>query len=872
MEFTRRQFLKTAAAAGAFVSLGGLNIFLPKRAFAFQQSPTLTKFTMPLTGLNVSGSGGPNPYIPVILPDTNTFPGCDFYRIVVRQFTQRMHPELPGPATFWGYAADVDSPDSQYLGGVIVATRDRPVRLLVKNNLPATHFLPVDISSFFPDAVTPQNKTAVHLHGGLVPWISDGGPYAWYTPNGPVGPDYLVSRVPDMNTPAGSLSYYYPNDQSARLVWYHDHAHDLTRLNAYAGIASGFLITDQLESNLISGGVLPNQSDLGPLYQLGVPLIIQDKGFNSDGTLFYPSVYESTGTGQSVPSMLYTELGTCTNIPNDPPLCGTGRVDYGPDVIPPALGVTTPLPNPSVVPEAFFDTMLVNGAPYPFLPVAPKRYRFRMLNGSQARFYNLQLYIQDSSTDGITLAPLGTELDPNGNPILAPTNPAGPAFIQIGTEGGFLPNPVVFNTSGNTNLNSNKVMGWDLNSNLPDGTPNPRFGNATRFNLLLAPAERADVIIDFRGFEGKNLILYGDAPSPFPGGDIRNDYFPGSPDLSGIGGAPTPIQGRSPDTRTIMQFQVALTGSDPTELGFAETVAALQNAATGLPYVFQQSQPAPLDPTGKFVRQLTLNEGFDNWGRLIQRLGTTVSQGLNNQGLTEYGIPLEAFPTEITNVGKTEVWEIFNLTGDVHPIHFHLVNVQIVDRQAFNWGDPVNNIPPDFTPTGRIGIASPPDPNEMGWKETVRMNPGEVIRVIQKFDLPKVPFSMTNRLSDRTTVVGSEYVWHCHILEHEEHDMMRPLIVQGPYPLAVVPEEIVTHDCKDVFHIVNGAPPYTVTTNDFRLIPFPPRVNESGGKFTIFPLGGALFRKDHVVTLKIRDRAGKIVTAKVTIDKKPYQR
>ena len=398
---------------------------------------------------------------------------------------------------------------------------------------------------------------------------------------------------------------------------------------------------------------------------------------------------------------------------------------------------------------------------------------------------------------------------------------------------------------------------------MSDGkTPNPTFGNATRFNLLLAPAERADVIIDFRGFENSNLILYGDAPAPFPGGDIRNDYYPGVPDLTGIGGAPTPGAGRSPDTRTIMQFRVGDSSGSISELDFAGTIAALQNDATGLPYVFRQSQPDLLDPTGKFVRQLTLNEGFDNWGRLIQRLGTTVAQPvLNNQGLTEYGIPLDDPPTEITSVGQTEVWEIFNLTGDVHPIHFHLVNVQILDRQAFNVTTP------DFTPAGRLGTARPPDPNEMGWKETVRMNPGEVIRVIQKFDLPKVPFSMTNNLSTRTGILGSEYVWHCHILEHEEHDMMRPLIVQGRYPLAVVPEKIVTRDCKDVFHIVNGVPPYTVTTDDWRLIPIPPKVNQSGGTFMVFPLGGLLFLRDHVVTLKIKDKVGNIVTAKVTVDK-----
>ena len=77
---------------------------------------------------------------------------------------------------------------------------------------------------------------------------------------------------------------------------------------------------------------------------------------------------------------------------------------------------------------------------------------------------------------------------------------------------------------------------------------------------------------------------------------------------------------------------------------------------------------------------------------------------------------------------------------------------------------------------GNRGRLTLPDANELGWKETVRMNPGEVTRVIMKFDLPKIPASMDDPKSPRTG--GHEYVHHCHILEHEEHDMMRPLVVR----------------------------------------------------------------------------------------------
>jgi spore coat protein A len=136
-------------------------------------------------------------------------------------------------------------------------------------------------------------------------------------------------------------------------------------------------------------------------------------------------------------------------------------------------------------------------------------------------------------------------------------------------------------------------------------------------------------------------------------------------------------------------------------------------------------------------------------------------------GQLEFGRAYDSEPTEIVRAGSTEVWRILNLTGDTHPMHFHLVNVQVLSRQPFNV--PGYDGVPEFTGPARL-----PDANELGWKETVRMNPGECTTIIAKFDLPKVPYNVPN--SPRTG--GHEYVWHCHILEHEEHDMMRPLIVK----------------------------------------------------------------------------------------------
>jgi spore coat protein A len=171
-------------------------------------------------------------------------------------------------------------------------------------------------------------------------------------------------------------------------------------------------------------------------------------------------------------------------------------------------------------------------------------------------------------------------------------------------------------------------------------------------------------------------------------------------------------------------------------------------------------------PPGVAVRQLTLNETFDPYGRLIQMLGTLLPPGSPSAG---FGRPYESPVTEYATQGTTEVWEIFNTTADVHPMHFHLVNVQVINRQPFQ----VSSLGKTRGGVNFTGPAVPAEPNETGWKETVMMFPGTVTRIIMRFDLPSVPFSVPP--SPRTG--GNEYVWHCHILEHEEHDMMRPLVV-----------------------------------------------------------------------------------------------
>jgi spore coat protein A len=710
---TRREFLKTTIVAGTALALFRGS---EGKIWAYAQSPKLRKFVAPLPGLGPDG-------IPVAAPTTNAaWPGADFYELSAQQFTQQMHPDLPNPTHLWGYV-DMATNKSGYLGPLIVAQRGKPVVIRMHNNLPNKHLLPLDTTLMGAEEGVPVNRLSLHLHGGFVPWTMDGGPYAWFTPEGIVGatdgtagPSFLngVPGVP------GAADYYYPNNQSERLVWYHDHAMGITRLNAYSGMAAGYLITDPVLDALTAG-----DSPVIPGLAYTIPLILQDKGYKTvadqwgkAGDLWYPSVYEHNGS--------------------------TSRWDVGE----PADGFETEaakIPDVSCVPEAFFDTPVINGMAYPYAQVEPRRYRILALNGSQARFFHLQLYYESVQNPG----------EPD-------FSLPGPAFIQVANEGGVLPAPVVLN---------NPPMQIPTQC---DGSVNPDGP----FNLLLAPAERADLIIDFSSVPaGTNLILYNDAPAPFPMGDARNDYFTGCPDQTAQGGAPSTPPGYGPNTRTLMQIRVVkLTGAaDP--LDFTGTLDALDS---GLAAAYRDSHEPfgefDLNPAAPGVKYeiKTLNEDFDEYGRLIQRVGT--DRALYGDS---YGRNYMDEASEVYDQGDTVVWDVYNTTGDTHPMHFHLVNVQVLGRATFD--DSIPNIL-SFQPSSYF---TPPDPNYRGWKETVRMNPGEVTRIIMKFDLPSVqgltvPVSVRPGLPDGT----HEYVWHCHILEHEEHDMMRPLLVR---PKTVAP-------------------------------------------------------------------------------------
>ena len=722
-----------------------------------------------------------------------------------------------------------------------------------------------------------QNRATLHLHGGNSPWISDGTPHQWITPAGEttaykkgLGFQNVPDMVPGPANPTPSAgdgigTFYWTNQQSSRRMWYHDHSYGLTRLNVYAGEVAGYILWDQFEEDLISGtnvtGINPSLKkaipDLGGAYHFGIPLIIQDKTFvpqpdqlaaedptwdaanwGGFGTLWFPHVY----------------------MPNQSPVDrdgsnAMGKWDYGPWFWPPYTTTSNPpllhgtvpnphfiseaatpweppvmpgTPNPSLVPEAFMDTPVVNGAAYPYLRVSPTAYRFRILNGSNDRSLNLQLYYADPShptevkmVPAVPTANFPANWPTDGREGGVP-DPAtsGPPLIQIGTEGGFLPAPAVI---------PSMPIGYEYNRR------SVTVLNVATHALLIGPAERADVIIDFSSVPaGSNLILYNDSPAPIPAIDARLDYYTGDPDQTDTGGAPTTLPGYGPNTRTIMQFRVS--GGSPKAFSLA-TLNALLPAAyaasqappvvpelaygngygtaftntysgisdTSLTYTppvgsalpsFTPPEGSPFSPVSCVDAACTvpmlpkaIQELFElNYGRMNATLG--VEMPFTNIN-TQTTIPLGYIDpvTETMNNGETQIWKITHNGVDTHFIHFHLFNVQLINRVGWD------------------GSVRPPDANELGWKETIRMNPLEDTIVALKAVIPSVPFSVPDSIrppdvtspanaiimvtspttgnvtmvaNDPNTIFGWEYVWHCHILGHEENDMMRPMVMSAP--------------------------------------------------------------------------------------------
>ncbi len=614
--------------------------------------------------------------IPPAMPRTTTLPGgmgnkrISYYEIAVRQFEQQILPGTLPMTTVWSYGSILDPGSFNYPAFTIEARWEAPVRVKWINDLkdPVTgqflpHLLPIDQTLHWanppgggagrdmrpmfmstPGPYTGPVPIVTHLHGGHSTQESDGFPEAWYLPDASNVPFAFATagRFYDENKARfeaawgqvwepGTAVFQYQNDQNATTLWYHDHTLGMTRANVYAGPA-GFYLLRGGPSDLPSGvlpGPAPALGDPPGVAYYEIPIAIQDRSFNADGSLFYPSSREFFD-GFAGPYYPGTK-----KFPSD----------------------ISPIWNP----EFFGNTMVVNGRTWPYLDVEQHRYRFRFLDGSNSRFLIL-------------------------------TTDYGLPFWQIGSDGGFLDTPVQLD------------------------------------RLLLGPAERADVIVDFTDVPiGTIITLVNIGPDePFGGGEPVFDFPLSDPDTTG----------------QVMQFRVVASTSVDTSTPPSQLV---------LPFI------APL-PAATHTRQVSLNEldsalvcldangapvpcespkATDPFGPLMALLGTVNPDGSGNP------IAWDGPITENPALNSTEIWELFNFTEDAHPIHIHDVQFEIVDRQPFG------------------GAARPPEIWETGQKDTVIAFPGEITRVKATYDQAGL------------------FVWHCHILEHEDNEMMRPYRI-GP--------------------------------------------------------------------------------------------
>jgi spore coat protein A, manganese oxidase len=667
---TRREFVKLGTA-------GGAGLYLTSRlgsvARLFAQIPggtlppdVIPKFVTPLV-------------IPPAMPLTGNDSTVDYYRIAVRQFRQQILPAPLPRTTVWSYGS-VDHPATfNYPAFTIEATADRATRVTWINQLVdgrgryLPHLLAVDQTLHWANppggiadrddrghAATPYAgpvPMVTHLHGGHTGDESDGFAEAWFLPvanNIPAGyategtwyqhfKEKFAAKWGGTWDP-GMATFQYPNDQRATTLWYHDHTLGMTRVNVYAGPAGFYLIRGGPHD--LAPGVLPGPApavgdEVGTRYY-EIPIAIQDRSFNANGSLFYPdsrAFFEALHKGQ-------------LQIPFVPEFGCEGASDV------------SPIWNP----EFFGNTMVVNGATWPYLDVEPRRYRFRFLNGCNSRFLVLKL------------------------------DKPGLAFWQIGAEGGFLDAPV------------------------------------RREQLLIAPAERADVIVDFTGLPvGTRIILRNLGPDePFGEGLPDIDFERSDPDSTGL----------------VMQFRVV-------------TAASVDSSTPPESLVLPTRDPLP---AAVLTRDLSLNELESRTVRIISRgQGRVLQLGCEDPDAVPFG-PTAALLgtlnadgtgrpaewresiTENPAVGTTEVWAIHNFTEDAHPIHIHMVMFEVVERESLE-----------------TGVIRGPEPWEAGPKDTVIAFPDEITRVKATFDLAGL------------------YVWHCHIVEHEDNEMMRPYAV-GPIP------------------------------------------------------------------------------------------
>ena len=746
---TRRRFLELSAAAGALGAAAGTT-GLYRHLGILTPAGTASRALAQAGQIPLAGSGIPQfvDSLPLLSvaggPMETIVAGTDEITLTMREFQASVMPSTFVPATgqytgtwVWGYRAGIAATDpaGTYLGPVIVATRGTPTQIRYVNNLPGNNVTPniawrdwTDQTLHWADPFGDEMNmnhyqgpipAVPHLHGGEVPPVVDGGPDSWYTSDGAYyGHGYYTHPV--VAAAGNEAVYRYPNTQEAAPVWFHDHLLGGTRLNVYAGLAGAYPIIDP--GLTLPAGLHPVGLQRGSNVDFVIPMVVQDRMFDVNGQLFFPSV-----------------------------------------------GINPE--HPFWIPEFEGNTIAVNGKVWPYLNVEPKRYRFLFINGSNARAYEMFL-------------------------VNRVTKVMGPPIWQIATDGGYLDTPVKID---------------------------PNAAKPALTKLVLMPGERADVIVDFAGLApGARLWLRNIARHPFP--------FGTAPDGATLG--------------RIMEFRVVAaapgftdTSYDPASgIALRPPMVRLVNPATGTLTVAAQK-----------TRQLTLNEVMGPGGPMEVLVNNTKWNGksvatdlftapaagvrpdfaaVTVGGVTEYY-------SELPDEDTTEVWEIINLTADAHPIHTHLTQFQLMNRQKFdvakynaaynalfpatNAIDPMTGLPypggvftggfgpPADYNTGKAFVAGsgftgmqvttflggnpdvtrylkgpvkPPESNEAGWKDTVIMYPGQVTRIAVRYLPTDAPAGASGNYPFDPNAGGHGFVWHCHIVDHEDNEMMRPNTVK----------------------------------------------------------------------------------------------
>lgn len=658
---------RTLIGVGGMIVAGGTAFALP-RGPKPPTRPTTVMGAAMLRDAQPSPSTSPNPVPggtldPLTIPKyvtelprlgvmpvtgTSSYKGSpvDTYVIAARQFTQQMLPPNYPKTTVFGYGSPSAAASFHAPAMTIEAKYNRPVRVTWINGLVDSsgkylpHLFTVDPTLHWsnppgglsgrdghttftstPPPYTGPIPLVTHLHGAHVTEESDGYPQAWTLPaatNIPanyatVGSFYdkymqeAAARY-GVTWQPGSSIYQYPNDQRATAMWYHDHTLGMTRVNVQSGLAGFYLLRGGPAD--LPPGVLPSG-------QQEIPIVLQDRSFNKDGSLFFPN----------------------------------SRTFFG-DTTPGGPWIPTTDTPPYWNPEYFANTIAVNGTVWPVWHANRCRYRLRVLNSSNARTYLLKLVT---------------------NPLAARPASAAQPIWQIGADGGFLPAAVRLN------------------------------------EVVLAPAERADLILDFTGVPtGTVLYLINEGPDePYHGGVINTDF-------------------EAADSYTSGQVMKIVVGNAPSAAD-----------ASVPPWQLHFPPIAPLGtPTQTFgVSLIESDSTFFDGAPIYSTLGTMNADGTGN--VRFWDDPVDVQPV----AGNVTEWDLTNFTVDGHPIHIHQTQFQVISRTAAD------------------GTVRGPEPWETGTKDTVLAFPGEVTKVRAFFDIP------------------GRYVYHCHIIDHEDNGMMRPFDV-----------------------------------------------------------------------------------------------